>query len=226
MPQVDLEPYQCDFFESTDRFPAMIAAWGTGKTMCALQKGILLSEFYENNLGCIIRSKFTDLRDSTMKDFTRYTGIHVPQGTKEAKVGTSTILFRHAKELSGLQNVNLGWFYIEQAEEFPSDTQFTLLRGRLRRELKPNLDYPIHEDSEFYGLLKALKDAPGGLRQGMVIANSNGHNWCWKKWIKSAQEGYKCIEATTFDNWANLPEDFIADSIKSESSSQCRGTAS
>lgn len=208
---IDLEEYQCEFFECVDRYPGMIAAWGTGKTMLALQKGILLSEFYKNNLGCIIRSKFTDLRDSTMKDFTRYTGIHVPQGTKEAKVGSSTILFRHAKELSGLQNVNLGWFYIEQAEEFPTDTQFTLLRGRLRRELVPDLDYPIHKDSEFYGLLTTLRDTEHGLRQGMVIANSSGHNWCWKKWIKSPQEGYSCIEATTFDNSDNLPKDFLDD---------------
>ncbi len=216
MPQVveqriDLEPFQADFFDAVNRFPAMIAAWGTGKTMLALQKGILLSEFYENNLGCIIRSKFTDLRDSTMKDFNRYTGIHVPQGTKEAKVGNSTILFRHAKELSGLQNVNLGWFYMEQAEEFPTDTQFTLLRGRLRRELKVNPNYQIDPDSEFYELLCALRDAKDGLRQGMVIANSNGHNWCWKKWIKSPQAGYSCVEATTFDNIDNLPADFIDD---------------
>lgn len=208
---IDLERFQCGFFESIARFPAMIAGWGTGKTMLALQKGMLLSEFYENNLGCIIRSKFTDLRDSTMKDFNRYTGIHVPQGTKEAKVGSSTILFRHAKELSGLQNVNLGWFYIEQAEEFPTDTQFTLLRGRLRRELKVNPNYSIDKDSAFYELLRALRDTPDGLRQGMVIANSNGHNWCWKKWVKSPQEGYECIEANTFDNIDNLPADFIAD---------------
>ena len=208
---IDLEPFQVDFFESIARYPGMIAAWGTGKTMCALQKGILLSNFYENNLGCIIRSKFTDLRDSTMKDFTRYTGIHVPQGTKEAKVGNSTILFRHAKELSGLQNVNLGWFYIEQAEEFPTDTQFTLLRGRLRRELKVNKNYPIEKNNEFYELLCKLRDTPAGLRQGMVIANSNGHNWCWKKWIKSPQDGYSCVQANSFDNIDNLPEDFIDD---------------
>ena len=208
---IDLEQFQSKFFRSMDRFPAMIAAWGTGKTMLALQKGMLLSEFYEDNLGCIIRSKFTDLRDSTMKDFNRYTGIHVPQGTKEAKVGSSTILFRHAKELSGLQNVNLGWFYIEQAEEFPTDTQFTLLRGRLRRELKVNPNYPITENGVFRELLIAMRDAPKGLRQGMVIANSSGHNWCWKKWIKSPQDGYSCVEATSFDNADNLPDDFMAD---------------
>lgn len=208
---IDLEPFQGRFFRSIDRFPAMIAGWGTGKTMLALQKGMVLSQAYENNLGCIIRSKFTDLRDSTMKDFTRYTGIHVPQGTKEAKVGSSTILFRHAKELSGLQNVNLGWFYIEQAEEFPTDTQFTLLRGRLRRELKVGPSFVLDKKRAFYDLMKAIRDTPKGLRQGMVIANSSGHNWCWKKWIQSPQEGYSCVEATTFDNMENLPEDFIED---------------
>ena len=183
----------------------MVSAWGTGKTMCALHKGHLLNQCYKNNLGLIVRSKFTDLRDSTMKDFTRYTGLHVPQGTKEVSISNgSTTLFRHAKELSGLQNVNLGWFYIEQAEEFPTDTQFTLLRGRLRRELE--WDENVEANTP---LLKDLKENP--LRQGMVIANANGRNWIWKKWIKSPQDGYMCVQATSFDNENNVPADFIKD---------------
>jgi hypothetical protein len=208
---VDIRPkqFQWDFFSSTRRFPGFLAGWGTGKTMWALHKGILLSKFYLDNLGVIVRSKYTDLRDSTMKDFTRYTGIHVPQGTKEAKVGSSTILFRHAKELSGLQNVNLGWFYIEQAEEFPSELQFTLLRGRLRRQLQHDESFAIDRMSPMYDTLCDMRDNP--LRQGMVIANSNGHNWVWKMWVRETKENYPCVQATSFDNYENLPEDFIKD---------------
>jgi len=266
---LEYEPFQGEFFNAMNRFPGFIAGWGSGKTMWALMKGILLSKRYDDNLGVIVRSKFTDLRDSTMKDFTRYTGIHVPQGTKEAKIvtptkGISTIYFRHAKELSGLQNVNLGWFYIEQAEEFPTSTQFDLLRGRLRRVLTPKPE--IQEQltkiiSEFTGrpalnkvvldwqsLSKKVKDKNGNfffnpilkdnpnikeedrymkerdiaefalvnqlgmsLRQGMVIANANGHNWCWKMFIKSPQKEYSCVQATGFDNACNLPADTLAD---------------
>lgn len=262
---IEAESFQWSFFNSRNRFPAFIAGWGSGKTMWALMKGIYLSQEYSNNLGVIVRSKYTDLRDSTMKDYTSWTGKTVPQGTKEANYGNgSKIYFRHAKELSGLQNVNLGWFYIEQAEEFPTSTQFDLLRGRLRRVLTPRPEVQekllgvISDHTGLPALRKVvdnwqflskkaldkggsvilhpdLKDNPNikeedkymkerdvaelalidqlgiVLRQGMVIANANGHNWCWKMFIKSPQKRYSCVQATGFDNASNLPADTLAD---------------
>ena len=207
-----LEPFQWDFYSAINRFPAFIAGWGTGKTMDALFKGDLLSRFYKNNLGLIVRSKFTDLRDSTMKDFTKWTGKHIPQGTKEVHYANgSTVLFRHAKELSGLQNVNLGWAYMEQGEEFPTDTQFQLLRGRLRRELEVDEEFwKIHEDAgAIYPFMEEMRK--NHLRQIMVICNAKGHNWSWKMFIKSPMEGYSCVQANSFDNEDNLPADFIKD---------------
>lgn len=205
-------PYQWKFYTSLNRFPGAIAGWGTGKTTIALMKGDLLSRFYKNNLGLIVRKKFTDLRDSTMKDFTKWTGKHIPQGTKEAKYANgSTVLFRHAKELSGLQNVNLGWAYIEQAEEFPTDTQFQLLRGRMRRDIEVDEDYwdAMQKAGAVYPFLQSMHDKP--MRQMMPIANANGHNWMWKMFVKSPQDGYSCMQATSFDNVENLPADFIED---------------
>lgn len=198
---IEAEPFQWDFYTALNRFPAMIAGVGTGKTMWALMKGDLLSRFYRNNLGLVVRNKFTDLRDSTMKDYTEYTGKHIPQGTKEARYANgSVILFRHAKELSGLKNVNLGWVYIEQAEEFPTDTQFQLLRFRLRRDLAIDEDYwsTIEEAGDIWPFLQDLHDNP--LNQMMTIANANGHNWCWKMFIKSPQDEFSCIQANSFDN--------------------------
>lgn len=267
--KIEAESFQWDFVSSQLRYPAFIAGWGTGKTMMALMKGMALSEAYANNLGVIVRSKFTDLRDSTMKDYTKYIKKHVPQGTKESGFSNgSKIDFRHAKDLSGLQNVNLGWFYIEQAEEFPTDAQFQLLRGRLRRILTPKPD--VQEQlmgiiSDITGLPalreycdnwenltkkaltkdgnyiieivkgkkyklnerdiaeRALTNQLGiALRQGMVIANANGHNWLWKKWIKSPQKDYMCSQATSFDNIDNLPRDFIDDLAKMETDSPAK----
>jgi len=209
---IEAEPFQWDFLTSTNRFPGFIAGWGTGKTMCALKKGDILNRLYKNNLGLVVRNKFTDLRDSTMKDFTRYTNKHIPQGTKEAHYANgSTTLFRHAKELSGLQNVNLGWAYIEQGDEFPTDTQFQLLRGRLRRELEVDEDYWAAQlaAGEPRDFMQEMHDHP--LRQIMMIANAHGHNWAWKMFIKSPKDGFSCVQATSFDNKENLPKDFIAD---------------
>ncbi len=263
--EFDTKQFQWDFFSAVNRYPSMIAGWGSGKTLWALMKGLELSKAYKGNLGVIVRSEGTKLRDSTMKDFIKLTNMRVPQGTNEAKYANgSSVLFRNAKDLSGLQNVNIGWFYIEQDEEFPTDTQFQLLRGRLRRVLTPRPEVQerlMNTVSEYTGL-PALKkvsedwqflsddalDKEGNriihpelkdnseikeedkfmserdiaelalvnqlgipLRQGIVIANANGHNWCWKMFIKSPQPMYSCVQATGFDNAGNIPSDTLID---------------
>jgi hypothetical protein len=179
-------PVQSEFLDCRERFPAFAAGWGTGKTMFGILKGLGLSEESPGNLGLVCRKKFVDLRDSTMKDFTKYTGIKIPMHTKEVTLpNKSQIMFRHADELSALQNINLGWAMIEQGEEFDTDEAFQMLRGRLRRE--------------------------GCHHQIMIIANKNGHNWIWKLWEKDKKDGYAYFQANSFDNKANLPDDFLAD---------------
>lgn len=197
---VDFTDFQSEFLQSRARFPAMVAGWGTGKTMTALAKGCALSAMYPNNLGLVLRKNFTDLKDSTMADFERYTGKRVKVQSKSYTFENgSKIIFHHADELSGVvQNINLGWFFIEQAEEFDNDEVFEKLGGRLRRE--------------------------GCFRQGFIIANTNGHNWIWRKWKNKGSDEYICgrkfggddydgyaslVEANTFDNAENLPPDFL-----------------
>lgn len=186
--------FQKKFFLSKARYPAMVCAWATGKTMWGILGGVDLSKEYPDNLGLIVRKNFTDLRDSTIKDFTRYTGIKVPTKKDVVFPNGSQIMFRHMDELSGIiQNVNLGWFLIEQAEEFDSEEEFQKLRGRLRRD--------------------------GCTHRGMVIANTNGHNWIWRLWKNNPAEEFELIEATTFDNAHNLPEEYIKDLKRIESQS-------
>ena len=106
--------------------------------MFAILKGYNLSCKYPGNQGLVVRKNYTDLKDSTQKDFTLYTGLKVPTNKDVWLPNKSLIMFRHMDELSGIiQNVNLGWFYIEQAEEFDTDDEFQKLRGRLRRVLTP-----------------------------------------------------------------------------------------
>ena len=159
-------------------------------------------EAYPNSLALIIRKEFTDLRDSTIKDFQTYFGVTI-DGNKEYKFANgSTIMFRHGAEMAVLKNMNLSIAGIEQAEEFETDEVFTFLRDRLRRQNGP-------------------------YRQLCVIANANGHNWIWRLFIQPAKDirvlneetgeiirtrgEYLCVEANTLANKDNLPKDFIDD---------------
>ena len=187
-----LKPFQQNFIYSKKRFPAFVAAWGTGKTMSAIFRGIGLTEKYPNNLGMIVRKEFTTLQDSTLKDYEKYSQrkvVGVQKPTDKFSNG-SLVMFRHASEISPttLQNINLGWFFIEQAEELENDRVFQLLRGRLRRDNIP-------------------------LRTGFVTANVNGHNWVYDLWKKEKglNPKFPLEEATSFDNADNLPKDTIED---------------
>lgn len=172
---------QAGFIKSEARYPAYVAGWGTGKSTALIARAMILSEKYPNNLGVIFRKEFTDLRDSTIRDFESYTGLKVGSERSVRLPNGSEILFRHLEELNNIQNMNLGWFGIEQAEELETDDQFFKLHGRLRRE--------------------------NVRRTGFVIANTNGHNWIYKLWKISGDSDYPLFEATSFDAQGYLPPD-------------------
>jgi len=136
---------------------------------------MIYSEMIPNNLGVIFRKEFVDLRDSTLIDFEKYTNKKVnSQRNVDLKNG-SRIMFRHLEEMNNLQNLNLGWFFIEQAEELKSNSEFITLWGRLRRQVNPSQEF---------------LDLGLPLHSGLITANVKGHNWIysfWKNPIKKEQ---------------------------------------
>lgn len=155
--------------------------------MMLLLKIFKFCEQFPNSLALIVRKEYTDLKDSTMRDFEKYFGCQIPSSKDFVLPNKSTIMFRHGSEIDVLKNINLSIAGIEQAEEFETDETFNFIRDRLRRE-------------------------GSSYRQLCVIANAKGHNWVWKLWKNNPpSEEYDLSEATTFDNEDNLPADFIAD---------------
>lgn len=187
MPELVLKKYQDHFLFSEKRFPALIAAVGTGKTYMMLLKVWKFCEQYPGVLCMVVRKEFTDLKDSTIKDAEKYFGIKVGSDKDYHFANGSIIMFRHGGELNVLRNINLSGAFIEQAEEFENEEVFTFLRDRLRNPISPYV-------------------------QCCLIANAKGHNWIWRLWINNPpSEDYDAVTATTFDNADNLRPDFIAD---------------
>lgn len=176
--QIILNPYQWNFMTSRERFPGLVSGWGTGKTLCLIQRSVLLSQCYRDNLGLVVRKVYKDLADSTIKDFELYTGLKVPQSTRDVVLpgSNSRIMFRHLEELTSgptktlIQNVNLGWFAIEQAEEFDTSEQFEMLRGRLRRVLQPFDGY--YEARSKRNALFASSDTCVFCKKGEIVEGS------------------------------------------------------
>ena len=193
-----LKPFQFDYVYSQDRYPAFISAWGTGKSLCLILRAMLYAEQIPNNLIYILRREWVDLKDSTIKDFESYTGLTVGSDRNVKFHNGSVIMFRHIEELNkagkNLQNINLGAFFIEQVEELPTDREFFILQGRLRRKVAP---------SDYFKKL-GLSD-----HTGSVVGNVAGDNWVKKLWKDAPTAQYELIEAITYDNADVLPKDFI-----------------
>ena len=199
--------YQDKFLLSEHKFPAMISAVGTGKTLCLLAKVYKYLEDWPKSTGLIVRREFSDLKDSTMKDFESYFNCKIGVDKNYTLANGSMVMFRHASEFEVLKNVNLSIVGIEQIDEFETDDAFQFLRDRLRQKNGARV------------------------RPLCVIGNANGHNWVWKAWINTPEcydidtrtgqaeyinGEYHGITANTWANEENLPPDFIADLKRKE----------
>lgn len=187
---------QTDFIGATEQFSAYIGAIGTGKSTALIIKALFHSQESPNNLGVIVRKNFTDLRDSTIKDFETYTGFKVNESKKECILPNgSTILFRHGDELPVLKNLNLGFAAIEQAEEFPDSTTWEFLKMRLRRDCKH--------------------------RNAFIVGNTAGHNWVWNIWkspktrqISNFRQSDGSMIPSTYENKVPQNTGFAVNSIE------------
>lgn len=184
-----LTPKQTEFVGAYEQFPAYIAGIGTGKSTALIAKALFHSWESPNNLGIIVRKNYTDLRDSTIKDYETYTGRKINESKKEDVLPNgSVILFRHGDELPVLKNINAGFFGIEQCDEFEDDTAWQFLKMRLRRQIK--------------------------FRSGFIVGNTAGHNWVWKIFKENgAPPNHRLVEASTIEHADYLPKDYI-DNLK------------
>lgn len=188
------------------KYRGFCGGWGNGKTSwgCA-ETFIRLQEFPGTN--CIIARKTRPELKSTTWDMlingdpSQPTGWHgIPK--ELIKVHNRTDLYLEiltstpgvVSRVWGLplddpkkiENFNLGFFWIDQAEEVEEDI---LLK--------------------FHGRLRQL----GGPREGLLTFNPNGHNYLYRRFIDpnrpdEFKANYSCVEATTYDN-PNLPPDYF-----------------
>ena len=196
---ITLKAFQDRFVFSEARYPALVGGWGIGKDLATIVKCMEESNKHKNNLGMIARVEATDLADSTIKDFESYTKLKVDSHRNARLANGSEIMFRHLEELTenNLNNMNLGWFALIQADEIDSSSVFIKLTGRLRR-------------------CHGCKMRPCFCKQtGFISANVNAEDWISKLWgspelgIKGTLEDAELIEAKTHDNADILPMAFI-----------------
>jgi len=171
---------QDKFIFCQDKFVCIKGTWRCGKSMAGLLAANKECEERPNNLYLVLRREYTDLRDSTLRDWMRWVGRPI-NGDKDVHYANgSTLMFRHGDDLNSLKNTTLGGALMIQAEEMNED-DFWFLKGRLSRK--------------------------EGTNQLRLDCNYDGHNWIYK--LFNIEEIGTLITTNTFDNEANLPLDYI-----------------
>jgi len=196
--QIEPTPKQLEFLTSTDKFTCFSGGFGSGKTYAGCLRALLLSQ-YPGNVGLVGRLTYPELRDTTRKTFfdicppeyydEAHGGQWKPSENYLRLVNGSEIIFRHLDNVSEkeLLSLNLGWFFIDQAEEVGHQV-FRILQSRLRLNTVPN-------------------------RYGFIICNPEPGNWIDNTFRKPVLENrdnpdHHFIESASTDN-PYLPPDYI-----------------
>jgi len=186
--KIEASEAQNGFLLSSARYPAFVGGWGCGKTLFAILKMLRFAAAHPGGLGLIARREYTDLRDSTINDFRRYTGLAVLEQRKEVvlpETGGFKVMFRHASEFNVLQNVTLSAVFLEQADEIEDEGIFDFLRGRLRGG----------QEQQFWLTANATDTA----------------HWIYRRWKEDLKSDYALFEMGTMENAGVLPESFTKD---------------
>ena len=183
-------PKQSLFHCSDAKYRLYIGAWRAGKSLAGCQEAFKQSYLYPNNCGIIFRKDFTDLRDTTMKTFFE---VVPPEFIKDYNksehhvtlLNGSEIYFKYLKDGIKLGSLDLGWAFIDEAEEVTEEI-FTFLKGRLSRK---NV---------------------GRNCMWMCSNPPNTDHWLYKNFNDNLDNDHAVFYASTYENKDNLPSDYIA----------------
>ncbi len=207
-------PTQAAFlYDMENRMQAYGGGLGNGKSTAGCLKAWYLSFMFPGNMGFMGRLDGKEMRQTTMAEFKRL----IPESFVakrndqlgylkfKPQYGGSEIIYGDLKE-DRFNNINLGWFYIDQAEEIDV-TRFELLTSRLRRQtpLIGDDDKPLTvEGQPLY--------AP---TYGLLTFNPEGTNsYIWQYFHPDSpnkKDGYKLYQASTYDGLAAgfIPQDYV-----------------
>lgn len=210
-----LNPVQRQFVFCRDRISGYYGGVGNGKTLAGCIRVLLLADLYPGNRILVGRLTYPELRDTTQKqllDIVRLRnggnlerGDYVESYNKNDNIlvlrnGTE-IIFRYLENEESILNLNLGAFYVDQAE-FIKEEIFTHLLSRLRwwsQEETAKFKAKYKRTPKHFGFITG-NPAPGWVdRRFRLGKNPDG---------ETLEIPHKLFEAPTSENKDHLPKGY------------------
>ena len=186
-----LNPSQEKFWDSSKKVVLFSGGFGCGKSAMLILKAIGLALAYPKNFILMGRKTYVELRDSLIKEFFVMCPAELIKGYQKSELkitlaNDSEIIFRHLDKMAEteIRSLNLGAAFIDQAEDISKEV-FLALVGRLRREGIKN------EDRKIY------------------MSMNPELTWHYADFKQNPKPEYELIEASTYENRANLPDGYI-----------------
>lgn len=228
-------PKQAEFHKSAKPQRAFVGGFGAGKSMTGVWEAIDKGMKYPGNRIAVMRDTMPDLRETTMQTFFEQCPaefIYTYKRKEQLVVLTtgSEILFKSFRATrtaarnqfeSKIKGLNLGAFYIDEANEVSKD-EYLMLQGRLRLDYMPwrggwittnppNTDHWIYElfegptaDKSHYQIVKASSRENPHLPADYVANLEREYDPSWVKKFVDGEFGFMVTGDPVYENFREV----------------------
>tara|TARA_R100001443_G_scaffold83055_1_gene89906 strand:+ start:5627 stop:6889 length:1263 start_codon:yes stop_codon:yes gene_type:complete len=182
--------HQKKFIETKEKYPALVAGYGSGKTLAFCLKALAELGRNPNKVILLAEPVFPMVRDvlqptleqclTDLKFGFEYKASNMEYNIKWGN-GKGTIILRSAENWRRWAGLNLAGFAIDEAALLKDDKAWRMGLSRLR---------------------------DGNHLSGWVATTPEGFNWVWEYWVDQSKNGYNLIQGKTTDN-KFLPPEFV-----------------
>ena len=182
--------HQNQFIRSKAKYPALVAGYGSGKTVAFVLKALLEAGRNPTKTILLAEPTFPMIRDvlqPTLEETLEQLGFSFKYRASEMKYtikwrnGYSNIILRSAENYRRWAGLNLAGFGIDEAALLKDDKAWKMGLSRLR---------------------------DGNNLTGFITTTPEGFNFVYDLWKDKPKTGYELVQGKTTDN-KYLPQDFI-----------------
>ena len=190
MKKFEVFKHQSKFIRTKEKFPALVAGYGSGKTVAFCLKALLECGRNPGKIILLAEPVYPMIKDvlqPTLENLMEELGIKFEYKASDMKYtvrfrGTrATIILRSAENWRRWAGLNLACFGIDEGALLKDDSAWKMGISRLR---------------------------DGKHLSGFTTTTPEGFNWVYEKWFENPKKGYILLNGKTMDN-TFLPKEFV-----------------